>query len=258
MPQPEEFQTNETANAVPAQGETTQPEAVETDALEEQEPEPRTFTQEEMNATIGERLAKERRKWEREQARKAEQSHQPSDEAPKLEQFKTAQEYIDALTDWKVEQKIAQQTVRQQEMQVATTFQERVAKARETHSDIDVIFKSPDEGGPWIDKAASEAIKESDIGPQIAYYLAKHPEEAIRIFDLSPIAQAKEIGKIEVKLSQNPPTVKKTSSAPEPIKPVGTRSSSSKFSPSDPRSVSQMSPSEWIEARNREIAKNGR
>jgi hypothetical protein len=68
--------------------------------------------------------------------------------------------------------------------------------------------------------------------------------------------QAKEIGKIEAKLSDNPP-VKKTSSAPAPIAPVNARSSSAPaYDTTDPRSIKNMSTSDWIEAdRNRQIKK---
>jgi hypothetical protein len=68
--------------------------------------------------------------------------------------------------------------------------------------------------------------------------------------------QAKEIGKIESKLADNPP-VKKTSNAPAPIAPVTARTSGSPaFDTTDPRSLKSMSTSEWIEAeRQRQIKK---
>jgi hypothetical protein len=68
--------------------------------------------------------------------------------------------------------------------------------------------------------------------------------------------QAKEIGRIEAKLSDNP-LVKKTTSAPTPISPVTARSSGSpSHDTTDPRSIKTMTASEWIEAeRNRQIRK---
>jgi hypothetical protein len=68
--------------------------------------------------------------------------------------------------------------------------------------------------------------------------------------------QAKEIGRIEAKLAANPP-VKRTSTAPAPIAPVTARSASTPgYDTTDPRSVKNMSTSEWIEAdRLRQIKK---
>ena len=81
-----------------------------------------------------------------------------------------------------------------------------------------------------------------------SYYLGSNPKDAERISRMSPLAQAKEIGKIEAKLSSNPP-VKKTTSAPAPISPVTARSSGAPaYDTTDPRSIKNMSASEWIEA----------
>lgn len=49
--------------------------------------------------------------------------------------------------------------------------------------------------------AVAEAIADSELGPQLAYYLAQNPEELSRISRLSPIAVGRELGKLEVKLA---------------------------------------------------------
>lgn len=63
-----------------------------------------------------------------------------------------------------------------------------------------------------------QAIMENENGPEIAYYLAKHPAEALRIYQLSPKAQEREIVRLESKVSTVAPTSKP--SAPAPIKPI--------------------------------------
>ena len=94
----------------------------------------------------------------------------------------------------------------------------------------------------------AEAIQSSDIGPELAYYLGSNPKDADRISRLTPLSQAKEIGKIEAKLATDPP-MKKTTSAPAPISPVNARSSGSPaMDTTDPRSIKTMSASQWIEA----------
>ena len=94
----------------------------------------------------------------------------------------------------------------------------------------------------------AQAIQASDIGPDVIYWLGSNPKDAGRIAQLPPILQAKEIGKLEANLASNPP-VKKTSTAPAPIVPVTARTSGAPaFDTTDPRSIKNMSTSEWIEA----------
>ena len=102
----------------------------------------------------------------------------------------------------------------------------------------------------------AQTIQASDIGPELAYYLGANPKEAERISRLAPFLQAKEIGKVEAKLADNPP-VKRSSTAPSPISPVSAKSSGSpSYDTTDPRSVKSMTTSEWIAAdRARQIKK---
>jgi hypothetical protein len=102
----------------------------------------------------------------------------------------------------------------------------------------------------------AETIQSSDVGPELAYYLGSNPKEADRISRMSPLSQAKEIGKIEAKLVSSPP-VKRTTSAPPPISLVTARSNGvSAYDTTDPRSTKTMNASEWIEAeRKRQVKK---
>ena len=94
----------------------------------------------------------------------------------------------------------------------------------------------------------AETIQSSDVGPEIAYYLGSNPKDADRISRMAPLAQAKEIGKIEAKLALDPP-VRKTTSAPAPISPVTARASGAPaYDTTDPRSIKTLTTSQWIEA----------
>jgi len=213
------------------------------------EQEPRTFTQEELDKIVQERLAKERRKIEREQ-REAAQQRPVHTQAPQPDQFKTAEEYLEAVSDWKADQKIAQRKHQEQQQTVDSSFDDRMDTARTKYgAEFDAKLNAP---GWYCSQVATQAIKESELGPEIALHLASNPEESKRIWDMNPVSQIREIGKIEAKLAANPP-VKKVSSAPEPITPIGAKSSTPTYSTSDPRSTKVLSPSEWIEARNKEL-----
>ena len=244
-------------NAAPDQVATTAPET-EVIASEVVEPavESKTFTQEELDAAIGKRLAREQRKWEREQAAKQAEMQVkraiPA-EIPSVDAFNSPEEYAEVLAERKAEELIARREQARAQSELLESYHDREEEARNKYDDFEQVAYNPKL--PITDVMA-QTIQSSEIGPDMAYYLGTNPKEAERISRLSPFMQAKEIGKIEAKLSDNPP-VKKTSSAPAPIAPVNARSSSAPaYDTTDPRSVKTMSTSEWIEAeRFRQIKK---
>ena len=236
---------------------TAAPEPEVTDAPEEPpvEQAAKVFTQEELDAAIGKRLAREQRKWEREQRLKAEEAKlkasipaelPPADSLP-------PEEYAELLAERKAAELLEKREQARIQAELLEQFHEKEEEARAKYDDFEQVAYNPKL--PITDVMA-QTIQASEMGPEMAYYLGLNPKEAERISKLSPILQAKEIGKIEAKLSDNPP-VKKTSNAPAPIAPVTARTSSSPaFDTTDPRSIKSMTTSEWIEAeRQRQIKK---
>ncbi len=212
-------------------------EVIETPVETPVEPPPKTFTQEELDAAIGKRLAREQRKWERE--------HQvvapPQVNLPAPDQFESVEAYAEALAAKKIEQL---EQMRQQS-EILESYHEKEEDARGRYDDFDQVAYNPN---LRITTAMAQVIQASDNGPDVAYYLGTNPKEADRISKLPPLVQAKEIGKIEAKIASDPP-VKKTSSAPAPIAPVTARSvGTPTYDTTDPRSVKTMSTSEWIAA----------
>ena len=206
----------------------------------------KTFTQEELDAAIGKRLAREQRKWEREQAQRLTQapSHQPV-EIPPADQFDSVEAYAEALATRKAEELIRKRETDRQQQEVLSAYHDREEDARGKYEDFEQVAYNPKLP---ITNVMAEAIQHSDIGPDVAYFLGSNPKEAERISRLSPYAQAKEIGRLEAKLADSPP-VKKTSSAPTPITPVTARTTGSPaYDTTDPRSVKTMTASQWIEA----------
>jgi hypothetical protein len=216
------------------------------------QPASKTFTQEELDAAIGKRLAREQRKWEREQAARQAVPVAPK-EVPSIDNFDSPDAYAEALALKKAEELLMQRDRQKEQAEIVEAYGEREEKARDKYDDYEDVVYNPK---LRITDVMAETIQHSEIGPDLAYWLGSNPKEADRIARLSPIMQAREIGKIEVKLTDNP-TVKKTTSAPTPISPVTARSSGSpSHDTTDPRSIKTMSTSEWIEAeRNRQIRK---
>ena len=215
----------------------------------------KTFSQEDVDALIGKRLAREQRKWEREQAARATeaQARKAPVEIPPIEQFNSPDEYADALAERKAEELLARREQARMQSEIIESYHDKEEDARNKYDDFEQVAYNPKLP---ITDAMAQKIQASEVGPDMAYYLGSNPKEADRISRLSPLQQAKELGKIEAKLSDNPP-VKKTSNAPAPIAPITARSSGSPaLDTTDPRSLKTMSTSEWIEAeRQRQVRK---
>lgn len=240
-------------------------EEVETEETEEVEEEPEPPKQEKAPLPKGvqKRIDKiTRQKYEAErqiQALQAElakrQEPQPANtEKPTLEQFDYDDAaYIEALTDWKVQQALkqtqAQQTEAQKRAQQEKVYQDFESKRQATlvagvtkYEDFEeVAIENPH---LTITPQMADIITDSEIGYEIAYYLGSNTAEADAIAGMHPLKQAAAIAKLETKLASKP--AKKISKAPDPIKPVGAKGSS----------TTQLDPTKdfkkWAEARNKE------
>ena len=211
---------------------TATPEPVDTPEVA-----PKTFSQEELDAAIQKRLAREQRKWERER-----QALPPvAVDVPPVDQFDS----VDAYAEAKAIKLIEQREQHRQQTEILEAYHEREEEARTKYDDFEQVAYNPT---LKITTVMAQAIQASDAGPDVAYYLGSNPKETDRISRLSPILQAKEIGRIEAKIANDVP-VKRTTSAPAPISPVKARTSGNpSYDTTDPRSTKTMTASEWIEA----------
>ena len=187
------------------------------------------------------------------QAQPAQQAQQPS-QAPKLEQYNSIEEYLDALADHKASQKFdhlakereAKESQTRQQQEVAKlheSYTKQTEQARQAYGDFDDVVQDPDLP---ISQAMAEAIMRSTNGADVAYYLGKNPDQAARIASLDPFSAAVEIGRIAATIVR--PQPRKTSNAPPPIQPVGARATPV----TDP---DKMSADEWIKWRNGQLKK---
>jgi hypothetical protein len=237
--------------ATPEVAEST-PEVAENQV--DQATEEKKYSQAEIDAMIGKRLAREQRKWEREQAnRSAESQIVRAAPTASVDQFESPEAYAEALAYQKAEELLAKREAAKQQSQVLESYHDLEEEARTKYDDFEQVAYNPKLP---ITNVMAETIQSSDVGPELAYYLGSNPKEADRISRMSPLSQAKEIGKIEAKLVSAPP-VKKTTSAPAPISPVTARSAgAATLDTTDPRSIKSMTASQWIEAeRARQIKK---
>jgi hypothetical protein len=246
----EEVQALAEVDSAPTTDATAAPEVVEStpEVAENQveQAEEKKYSQAEIDAMIGKRLAREQRKWEREQAqRQSEQQTLKAAPTAFVDQFESPEAYAEALAYQKAEELIAKREAAKQQSAVLESYHDLEEEARSKYDDFEQVAYNPKLP---VTNVMAEAIQSSEIGPELAYYLGSNPKEAERISRMTPLSQAKEIGKIEAKLVSAPP-VKKTTSAPAPISPVTARSTGSPaYDTTDPRSTKTMTDSQWIEA----------
>lgn len=193
-----------------------------------------TLTEEELQARIERATAKAAAKAERRAFREATQrlnSHAQQQE-PKREAFANDEAYDQAQRQHAIreearklleEQRRAEEVERRHE-----AFMEKAEKAAERYPDFHTVVGNPN---LQINEAMAEFIAESDQGDEVAYYLGKNPMKAAQIAQMSPVKAARELAKLEGELAARPKAT--PSKAPDPIKPVGSRGSSSSALPSD-------------------------
>ena len=142
------------------------------------------------------------------------------DAPPDINNFENYDDFVIAKAKFEFRQEQKQQSEKNATETVDRQYFERFNKAVEKIPDLPEVIGS---ARIPFHPATLQAIKESELGPQIAYHLAKNPNEAIRISQLSPYAAVREIGKLEVKLTPPPASSsepQRISQAPEPVKPV--------------------------------------
>jgi hypothetical protein len=198
----------------------------------------KSFTQAELNEIIQKEKAKAEAKAER-RALKAyretmerfappvqQQTQQPKSDRPTQADFANVDDYVEAMSEWKMSQRdqIAEQQRQQQHAQTLVSKTENYyAEAQKIPGfDREAFDELP------LTRAIAEALIESDAPAKLMAHMSAHPEEVERIAGLSPARQAAEIGKLETKLASVP----KVSNAPAPIKPIGSKGSATNSDPS--------------------------
>ena len=155
-----------------------------------------------------------------------------ADGKPKLEDFDfDVEAHAEALVEWKLEQKAKAE----QAASLEKAFREKEAAFEAEHPDYrDVAYSDELPMPPHV----AAVIHTTENPPAIAYYLGNNVEEAAQIAQMTPLAAARAIGRIEAKLAapaEKPAPVlpKKTTTAPPPPKTVS-GAGKPQVSPDDP------------------------
>ncbi|MGH9452344.1 MAG: hypothetical protein ACRD2O_00060 [Terriglobia bacterium] len=209
-----------------------------------------------------------------EDAGKTREKPQPADKDEKgAPKYKTYEDYIEDLADWKTDRRIAdyrreQETaqrdtaIAKQNREIEQSWSGRVEKAKRHHADFEKAL-DPKEG-PGADIAPGSVldqwILESPEGAEMLYFFAHDRAELRRIGRLHPIAAARELAALEAALSEDSRPAKtepRTTRTPPPAREVGGRGTAA--SDEVQKAVADDDVGAYIDAANRrELAKNRR
>lgn len=131
----------------------------------------------------------------------------PDDFESVAEFNKAKREYDDKVIDWKVDQKLKARDTANKQTQAKDEFntalekhKERMDAYAEEHEDFEELMDEVSDLPMPL--SVQELIITSENGPAILHALIKDPSECERIAKLSPLAAAREIGRVESALSK--------------------------------------------------------
>lgn len=109
----------------------------------------------------------------------------------------------------------------QQELQ--TKINSKIEEGKKAYKDFDEKVVKGIEKDAWpLSETGAHFLADSDVGADMAYYLATNVNEAKEIAGLTPLAQAKRLTKLEDKITaevaEKRKKAKRGSNAPEPIR----------------------------------------
>ncbi len=161
---------------------------------------------------------------------------------------KTFEDFIDARADWRYDQRAAAEQKKAAEREAQTSFetkrktwiQRRDAFAAKTPEFVETagafLDRGYDAGYIRSGTPIGDALMESEVGPELALYLATHPQEVERIVRLAPISALRALGKLEalvdttIGTASAGPAAKLVTTAPAPPTTLSARSAD----PADP------------------------
>jgi hypothetical protein len=147
--------------------------------------------------------------------------------APREQDYSDYLAYERAMTAYTVKEAIAEERIRERAGQMNARQTERIRDLVEAYEDGQDVARKAIPDYDAVLKSAKNApvaphveglLLESDKAPLLAYHLAKNPDKLERLNALPPVAAAREIGRLEARLSL--PNPNKATAAPKPIAPV--------------------------------------
>lgn len=168
-------------------------------------------------------------------------------EKPKLEDFDTQEEYVEALTDWKLEQRLSEREQKRDEADQTTKAKAKVEELQKAFSTREEEFraKTPDYDDVWpnfiVPKtstgvAVANFVAGSEYGPELIYKLGKDVDLAGTLFAMPPEYAVRKLESLAGSLKAPPSQPQKLPDPPKALK--GT--------PATGKSLDRMTPAEIL------------
>lgn len=151
------------------------------------------------------------------------------DAKPQPNQYQSYDEYVDALTDWKVDQKLKAGNGNQpkEQPQPANSkasrndaLAERLFKDSDGMEDFEGVMRIITAPGFPVSAAMRDYLEDAERPALMAQWLADHPRQALRISGMDPVDADAELDKVARGFAPKPA---QTSKAPPPGPTVGGR-----------------------------------
>lgn len=175
---------------------------------------------------------------------------------PQPEDYETNADFIRAQARWEVEQEFVkkdaerskkakeEEEAKREKEEINTSYKQRAQEAVKRYPDFIETVQSAKID---VEQDSLELIMSSEFGPDIAYHLAKNPDDADKFSKLSAIGAAKMIGRLETRFdNKTPKKGKKLTKAPSPIKGIKTKTN---VSSKDPSKMSMAEYTAWRNAK---------
>jgi len=145
---------------------------------------------------------------------------------PKAEDYEFGEadiKYITDLAKFSARQEFQQQHAESEQRaefaRLDANYQTNIAKATERLPDFDEKVTQSAKAGKWpCPPLIALGIRDSEVGPDIAYHLASNVPEAERIAALDPYLQARELGRLEARFMSEATARTEAAKAPAPAK----------------------------------------
>jgi hypothetical protein len=175
----------------------------------------------------------------------------PKSNEPKLVDYgNDVEKFLAARDQWKDAEDVRKSD---QESQKATfdAYNKKVSEARGQYDDWDETVTG---SNMTIPQSVYQEVVESDNGPDVAYYLATHPEETEKLMEMSQSAARRTVIKISDQLAKEKTKPEKAEKPKPsaPITPVGTAATRTGTT------LENMSLRDYIKTRNKQERENKR
>jgi hypothetical protein len=191
--------------------------------VDEDEPKKKSGLSKRIDKLTAEKRALERRLAELESTPPAteptKQEQNVDSSRPRMDDFDSLEDFADALTEWKIDQREAQREAKQSVEKYQTEWEAKEAKVKEAYADYHDVVNIESLQRSNASQEAKVFLNDSNIGPDVIYNLVSNEDLFDEFVEANPVKQIKILTKIELALeSKQAPSSTKVTSAPNPPK----------------------------------------